>query len=60
MATGANSAPMGRLHPVLQSRLSSSDNNSKLGSKTALTNPDLQAHLEAAKKAASALFPRKF
>lgn len=52
MATGANSTPLGRLHPVLQGRQSSS-----LGSKAALENTDLQAHLSAAKKAASALFP---
>ena len=60
MATGANSAPLGRLHPILAARMatqtSTTTMNTPLGSKVALSNPDLQAHLEAAKRAASALF----
>ena len=42
MATGANTAPLGRLHPVLAARSN---------------NPELKAHLEAAKRVASQLFP---
>ena len=62
MATGANSAPLGRLHPILAARMATQTStptttvNTPLGSKVALSNPDLQAHLEAAKRAASALF----
>lgn len=58
MATGANSTPLGRLHPILQGRQGSSPSTA-LGSKAALENSDLQAHLNAAKKAASALFSAK-
>lgn len=61
MATGANTTPLGRIHPVLQGRYSSGNSSSNnLGSKSALNNPDLQAHLEAAKRAASALFPSEY
>ena len=61
MATGANTAPLGRLHPILAQRMASEDTdlpstgtNPKL---TALNNPELKAHLEAAKRVASQLFP---
>ena len=57
MATGANSTPLGRLHPILQGRQGSTPSTA-LGSKAALENSDLQAHLNAAKKAASALFSK--
>ena len=63
MATGANTAPLGRLHPVLAARVGSEGStppsNTPLGSKQALNNPELRAHLEAAKRAASALFSGK-
>ncbi len=60
MATGANTAPLGRLHPLLAGKISSPPTNPPLGSKQALNkNPELRAHLEAAKRAASALFTGK-
>ena len=52
MATGANTTPLGRLHPVLAAKLVPSDGSSGGGSK----DPELKRHLEAAKRAAEALF----
>ncbi|XP_064382101.1 splicing factor 1-like [Halichondria panicea] len=49
MATGANTTPISRLHPILAAKMSGSDGGSK--------DPELQKHLLAAKRAASALFP---
>ena len=65
MATGANTTPLGRLHPILAaarrtSEEASTQPNAPLGSQAALNNnPELRAHLEAAKRAASALFSGK-
>ena len=74
MATGANTTPLGPLHPILAARMSqggllptpnveptiTSISNTvspapptSLGSK----DPELKRHLEAAKRAACALFP---
>ena len=64
MATGANTAPLGRLHPILAGKGGSNlttPTSTPLGSKQAMNkNPELRAHLEAAKRAASALFSGKF
>ena len=61
MATGANTTPLGRLHPILAGRggptAGTPPTTTPLGSKQALNkNPELRAHLEAAKRAASQLF----
>lgn len=55
MATGANTTPLGRLHPVLAARAAASE-SSPLGN--GKKNPELEAQIEAAKRAASALFPQ--
>ena len=66
MATGANTTPLGKLHPVLASRLAVAGANqtpesqglgSRVGPRGGSRDPELQKHLEAAKRAASALFP---
>ena len=55
MATGANTTPLGRLHPILAARAAGSE-PSPLGN--GKKNPELEAQIEAAKRAASALFPQ--
>ena len=55
MATGANTTPLGRLHPVLAARVAESESFSLGNGKK---NPELEAQIEAAKRAASALFPQ--
>ena len=53
MATGANTTPLGRLHPILAARVAGSESSSLGNGKK---NPELEAQIEAAKRAASALF----
>jgi splicing factor 1 len=57
MATGANTTPLGRLHPILAAKVGESS-PSAVGS-TGSKDPELKRHLEAAKRAASALFPEE-
>ena len=70
MATGANTTPMGRLHPVLAAKMNATSSpvtsvgtaystSSTPGSGSGSKDPELKRHLEAAKRAASALFPGK-
>lgn len=60
MATGANSTPLGRLHPILAARVGGSDSSPlSIGfSGNGKKIPELEAQIEAAKRAASALFPQ--
>lgn len=65
MATGANTAPLGKLHPVLAARLASAAADQTpesqgltdgAGLRAGRRDSELQKHLEAAKRAAEALF----
>ena len=69
MATGANTTPLGPLHPILAARLASQGQASQppppssgvggggMGPMGGSKAPELWKHLEAAKRAAEALFP---
>ena len=64
MATGANTTPLGRLHPILAARQTPSPSPVAArvgvagggGGGSGSRDPELQKHLEAAKRAASAIF----
>ena len=61
MATGANAIPLGKIHPILAGRLNEPPPQQESASSKAMSrSEELKQHLEAAKRAASALFPSKF
>ena len=60
MATGANAIPLGKIHPILAGRLNDPQPQQENPTSKAMSrSEELKQHLEAAKRAASALFPSK-
>eukprot|EP00731_Ephydatia_muelleri_P010362 Em0005g948a len=59
MATGANAIPLGKIHPILAGRLNDPQPQQENPTSKAMSrSEELKQHLEAAKRAASALFPK--
>lgn len=60
MATGANAIPLGKIHPILAGRLNDPPPQQEISTNKVMSrSEELKQHLEAAKRAASALFPSK-